>query len=370
MILLFFISIGLSIGYIYLLQWITEGWGACESYKHTGENVKVSIIIAARNEEKYIVDCLSSIFKNSYPEKLLEIIVVDDQSEDQTVAIIKEKYPQVTLLSTVKNIGKKAAIELAAKYATGELLIFTDADCTVPDTWVATMVSNYDSDLVSFIAAPVQIDLEDTCLSRFQYLDVAATMAVTANGIHRQSYYSANGANMAVNREQFLQLYEVRRDAEIASGDDMFTIQYLAKKDPNKITYVRSLEATVTTKGEKTIADLISQRKRWAGKSRHYPEKNIVLVQGYVFLLVALMVFNAVFGLFTDGFGVFIALLMLFIKVTMDYLFLSHICQHYEKEEATKKYLISAASYNIYILFAGLVAILPGKYVWKGRSLK
>ena len=156
---------------------------------------------------------------------------------------------------------------------------------------------------------------------------------------------------------------------KLASGDDIFTIQYLAKQDPSKITFIRSLDATVTTKGEKTLIDLISQRKRWAGKSRHYPEKNIVLVQGYVFLLVALMLFNLFFGLLTNGFGVFIAVLMLFIKVTMDYLFLSHLCKHYRKEEATKKYLISAASYNLYILFAGLVAMFPGKYDWKGRSL-
>ena len=370
MILLFFISIGLTIGYIYLLQWITEGWEACGSYKGENTSTKVSIIIAARNEEAYIANCLSSIYQNKYTQDLLEVIVVDDQSEDRTAAIVKEKFPQVTLLNTEKNQGKKAAIQMAANHAQGELLMFTDADCVVPDTWIETLVSNYDPELVSFIAAPVQIDLEDSSLSRFQYLDVAATMAVTANGIQRKSYYSANGANMAVNREIFLELYMIRQDGDIASGDDMFTIQYLAKQNPSKIIFVRSLDATVTSKGEETLSDLVSQRKRWAGKSRHYPEKNIVLVQGYVFLLVVLMLFNVVFGLFTDGFRVFIAVLMLFIKVTMDYLFLSHLCKHYGKQEATKNYLISAASYNLYILFAGLIAMLPGKYDWKGRSVK
>ncbi len=369
MILLFFISIGLSIGYIFLLQWITEGWEVFIPYKGGNPSTKVSIIIAARNEEANIVNCLSSIYKNKYPQDLLEIIVVDDQSQDRTAAIVKEQFPQVTLLYTIKNQGKKAAIQLAANRAQGELLMFTDADCIVPEKWLDTLVSNYNPELVNFIAAPVQIDLEDTNLSRFQYLDVAATMAVTANGILRKSYYSANGANMAVNRKIFLELYSSRLDGEIASGDDMFTIQYLAKQDPSKITFVRSLDATVTTKGEETLSDLLSQRKRWAGKSRHYPEKNIVLVQGYVFLLVALMLFNLVFGFLTNGTAVFIAVLMLFIKITMDYLFLSHLCKHNRKEEATKKYIISAAFYNLYILFAGLVAMFPRKYDWKGRSL-
>jgi len=370
MILVFFISIGLSIGYIYLLQWITDGWEAIGSYKSENFPVKVSIIVAARNEESSISDCLSSIFNNHYSENLLEVIVVDDQSEDRTSEIVKSQFPQVKLLRTNSKKGKKAAIQLAANQAVGELLLFTDADCTVPSKWIETIVANYDPELIDFIAAPIQIDLEDTNLSRFQYLDVAATMAVTANGIHRKSYYSANGANMAVNRLKFLDLYQIRKDDDIASGDDMFTIQYLAKQDPSKIIFVRSLDATVITKGEENLMGLISQRRRWAGKSRHYPEKNIILVQGYVFLLVSAILGNIVLGLMTDGLGVFTAVMMLFIKVTMDYLFLSHLCKFYGKKEATKKYLISAASYNVYILLAGLVAILPGKYVWKGRSVR
>ena len=112
MILLFFISIGLSIGYIFLLQWITEGWEVFIPYKGGNPSTKVSIIIATRNEEANIVNCLSSIYKNKYPQDLLEIIVVDDQSQDRTAAIVKEQFPQVTLLYTIKNQGKKAAIQL------------------------------------------------------------------------------------------------------------------------------------------------------------------------------------------------------------------------------------------------------------------
>jgi len=194
-------------------------------------------------------------------------------------------------------------------------------------------------------------------------------MAVTANGIFRKSYYSANGANMAVNREEFIKLYGIRKDSDIASGDDMFTIQYLAKQDSSRIIFLRSLNAMVTTKGESSFGNLVAQRKRWAGKSRHYPEKNIVLVQSYVFLLVLMIFFNLVFGLMTDGLGVFTAVMMLFIKITMDYLFLSHLCTYYKQEEATKKFLISAASYNVYILLAGFVALFPSKYIWKGRSI-
>lgn len=370
MILIFFISIGLSVGYIYLLQWIIEGWDATGSYKIDDAKTKVSVIIAARNESLFIAECLESIYKNDYPQNLFEVIVVDDHSEDKTSAIIMEEFPQVRLLSNKNGYGKKYAIELASRNADGNLLLFTDADCLVPPQWISTMVANYNSNDIDFLAAPIQIQLKDSYLSRFQFLDVVATMAVTANGIQRKKYYSANGANMAVNKTKFLELYEVRQDAKIPSGDDMFTIQYLAKQDPSKISFVRALDATVTTKGEETLKELISQRKRWAGKSKHYPEKNILLVQGYVFGLVFVILANFIFGLATDGLGVFTAIMMLFIKVTMDYLFLNYLCKYFEKEEATKKFLISAASYNVYILFAGIIALLPGEYIWKGRNVK
>ena len=135
--------LGYPIGYIFLLQWITEGWEVFIPYKGGNPSTKVSIIIAARNEEANIANCLSSIYKNKYPQDLLEIIVVDDQSQDRTAAIVKEQFPQVTLLYTIKNQGKKAAIQLAANRSQGELLMFTDADCIVPEKWLDTLVSNF-----------------------------------------------------------------------------------------------------------------------------------------------------------------------------------------------------------------------------------
>ena len=52
-------------------------------------NLKVSIIIPCRNEEKFIGECLDSIIANDYPEDKLEILVVDGLSEDRTREIIK-----------------------------------------------------------------------------------------------------------------------------------------------------------------------------------------------------------------------------------------------------------------------------------------
>lgn len=353
-------------------MWITDGWDAL-SFHDTEViiyDTKVSIIIAARNEEKYISDCLTSILNNCYPSDLLEVIVVDDLSTDNTFKIVAKNFPTVNLLQTSsENTGKKSAIKLASKHATGDLLIFTDADCIVTSEWIANLVRVYVTTPAKFIAAPIQIALGDDWLSRFQFLDVSATMAVTGAGIYYQKFYAANGANMAVDKNAFLALYDIRKDEHLASGDDMFAIQYLATQNVNNIHFLKSNSATVTTKGESTLSDFIVQRKRWAGKSKHYPTKGILYIQGFVFLFVALITLNIIFGMLTNGFGIFIAALMIFIKVIIDYLFLSKIVKFFNQQEALKNYLLSALIYNIYILWAGAVAMIPTSYNWKDRSV-
>lgn len=369
--IIFFASIALSIGYIYLLLWITNGWE--KSYEYIDTNiakVPVSIIIAARNESQNIRACLDSIKALSYPTKDLEVIIVDDQSDDDTAQIIKKEYPQFTLLHTSKNqTGKKAAIKLASTKASGEWLVFTDADCTVPKHWIQALLSN-NKDHIKMVCAPIRIQGDENLISRFQALDNMATMAATANGINRKKYYSANGANMAIKRTTFLDLYQYRNDENIASGDDMFAIQSLAQHEANSIAYTKNSYAIVTTGAEKYWSGLYQQRKRWASKSQQYPDKNLLLVQGYVFVLVSVMLLHIILTFFGYGLSPFILAIMLALKLTMDYLFLNKLSEEFGDTESTKKFIISGLCYNIYILWAAWQAILPSSYKWKGRDQK
>ncbi|MDW8465020.1 MAG: glycosyltransferase [Chloroherpetonaceae bacterium] len=101
---------------------------------------RISVVVAARNEEKNIAACLQSLVALDYPKEQLEIIVADDRSQDRTADIIKQyaaQYPFVKYLlveeSAIK--GKGNAIHQAAVQATGEFILMTDADCVVKPTW-------------------------------------------------------------------------------------------------------------------------------------------------------------------------------------------------------------------------------------------
>jgi cellulose synthase/poly-beta-1,6-N-acetylglucosamine synthase-like glycosyltransferase len=98
--------------------------------------LKISIIIATRNNEQTIGECLKAIFELNYPRECVEVIVVDGCSKDATVQIA-EKYP-VKVVSTPLNAP--AAYNCAMKIAGNDILGFVDSDAKVEKEWVNKLV--------------------------------------------------------------------------------------------------------------------------------------------------------------------------------------------------------------------------------------
>lgn len=96
----------------------------------------VSIIIATYNEEKYIAMCLKSLMNQDYTP--LEIIVVDDGSQDNTTNIVRE-FPQITLIETPHN-GTAIARNTAVKKTSGEILVFLDMDMEFEPSFITNLI--------------------------------------------------------------------------------------------------------------------------------------------------------------------------------------------------------------------------------------
>jgi glycosyltransferase involved in cell wall biosynthesis len=80
--------------------------------------IKVSVLIAARNEEKNIEKLLQSIYNQTFPKELYEVIIVDDHSEDDTKKIVNNfinNYKDINIrLLEAESEGKKKAISQRA----------------------------------------------------------------------------------------------------------------------------------------------------------------------------------------------------------------------------------------------------------------
>ncbi len=99
-----------------------------------------SIVVAAYNAEASIADCVRSLLELRYPRDLFEIIVVDNGSRDGTAAILASFGGAITVIEEPLR-GRAAARNAGIRYARGEVIAFTDTDCTVDPDWLAALVA-------------------------------------------------------------------------------------------------------------------------------------------------------------------------------------------------------------------------------------
>ncbi|MBU1120666.1 glycosyltransferase family 2 protein, partial [Candidatus Micrarchaeota archaeon] len=131
----------------------------------------ISVIIPTFNAEKTIKDCINSILKQKINEEI-ELIVVDDGSNDRTREIVKSFGGKAKLIEQ-KHKGPAAARNNGAKNAKGEIILFTDSDCVVGENWVDEMSKplkekeavgvqgSYKTEQKELIARFIQIEIEE-----------------------------------------------------------------------------------------------------------------------------------------------------------------------------------------------------------------
>ena len=109
----------------------------------------VSAIVAARNEETTLPHCLDALAGQDY-QGAFEVIVVDDRSRDRTWDLIAAKAATWPVLKGVQagpdgrfKCPKKSALAEGIEASSGEILLFTDADCRPPADWVRSMVAHF-----------------------------------------------------------------------------------------------------------------------------------------------------------------------------------------------------------------------------------
>lgn len=110
---------------------------------------RVSILVAARDEEAALPRCLASLRQLNYPAELLEILVGDDASTDRTAAVAAAamagfagQFRVVPITETLGQArGKANVLAHLAKLATTDFFFITDADISLPGTWVGAMLA-------------------------------------------------------------------------------------------------------------------------------------------------------------------------------------------------------------------------------------
>ncbi|MBT8363718.1 MAG: glycosyltransferase family 2 protein [Deltaproteobacteria bacterium] len=110
------------------------------SSKHDRKYPPVSVIILTFNGGEYISQLLQSLENQTYPGDLVEIIVVDNASTDDTVGIIQRSHPSVNLVLLKKNIGFAAGNNKGLRFASHDILVFLNQDTVCHSEFLISLV--------------------------------------------------------------------------------------------------------------------------------------------------------------------------------------------------------------------------------------
>lgn len=379
------ISLILFFIYVVLMLMYSSGWHRQAIYngKNSTAPVSVTVIIPARNEAHNIGPCVQSILDNNFPPALLEIIVIDDFSTDNTAetaeALLTGNRGKVLRLKEYLskderlNSYKKKALEIAISEAKGQLIITTDADCMVPPGWLQQITGLQEQQNAVFIAAPVSFTPgnpkgKKDLLYYFQSLDFMTMQGITAASVNMNLGNMCNGANLAFSKAAFDQVGGYKGIDHIASGDDMLLMHKMQQQFRNGICYLKSKAAIVDTAAQPTWQDFLNQRIRWSSKADKYDDKKLTLILIFIYLFNVSFIALIIAGFFNSSYWLWM-LGILFAKTGIELVFLVPVARFYGKLRELLYFPLLQPLHILYIITAGFLGKF-GSYQWKGRKVK
>lgn len=249
-------------------------------------NPKVSIIVASRNEELNIESCIKSLILQTYPNNKIEIILVNDESEDLTLQIMEKyekQYENIHIISTYLEDsdvrGKARALAQGIDSATGEIILLTDADCTAHKEWVSSIIS-YFNDGVDIVGGFTVIK-GSNIFSCVQQLDWIHLQTMSSSGMALGYPLGIIGNNFSFKKECY-DAVGGYRGIPFTVTEDFALFEEMRKKNYNGI-YPCLTEASITTLPCNSLMSVMRQKQRWSRGGSKMDS------HGYIVLFIAFM---------------------------------------------------------------------------------
>jgi len=248
---------------------------------------KISVVIPARNEAENLPNLFNTLENQTVSN--FEIVLVDDRSDDSTHSVMlnfQSKYPdRVKVVRNKKTFygknPKQMVLDLGAKNAEGEILLFTDADCSVPDTWVESMSENYSDDKTGMVFGAVTTGSGKGMLANFQRFDHILRYHYTAACAGLKNPTGGFGNNLSI-RAKALSDIGGFADIEFSVTEDAQLIARVRNSGKWEIKALSSWDSTVFTKPVVSWKELFIQELRWSTGAVHAPDWEAQAGYGFV----------------------------------------------------------------------------------------
>jgi cellulose synthase/poly-beta-1,6-N-acetylglucosamine synthase-like glycosyltransferase len=354
----------------YLFQLITYSIGVFRSYNEKTYDFtpKVSVIIAARNEENNIGDCLMSLSKVNYPKDKLQVIIVNDHSEDSTQEIIdqyKNCFPDfISFIPEIRGwhlIGKTNAIAQGIEASNGEIIITSDADCTFKTTWIKDLVKYYD-DRTGIVCGFTYVEHKNT-FEGMQSLDWVYLLTVASGSFGLKIPLACVGNNMSFRRKAYDEVGGYK-SLKFSITEDFALLQGVVKTKKWKCKYPFETGNLALSKACSTYDEIFRQKKRWGTGGKKAPFIGFILMTAG-FLISGLSI--AVPFLPTT---LYYKALIIGTKFGLDFLFLIFSMKEFKLFKLYRYFLIFEIYYTTYVVMLPFLVFINRKVIWKGRVYK
>jgi len=348
----------LILPYFFLLINIYRNLSKIRSFNASNDpSIYVSVIVACRNEQDNLPVLLSFIEDQDYPVELFEVIIVDDNSTDNTFEIASGKTGQINIIAVKNNgDGKKQAIRTGISHSSGNLIITTDADCRMGSKWIRTVAAFYNNYKPDMIISPVKLVDHPGFFGRFQELEYMSLQGITAGSLLSGNETMCNGANLAFTKETYNNNVD-NTHLEIASGDDIFLLHSLKKEANSNIAWLESEYAIVTTASSSSIGLYMKQRRRWISKVKSYDDGYTIILGIVTFIAITVQI-SVLAAAILNPYLIKIFITIFVLKSIPDFLILNNTCRRYGKKSLIRWFFPSQMVYPFYVLGVGIYSLI------------
>ncbi len=322
----------------------------------------IAVLVAARNEANNLPHCLDSLTSLDYPAHLIEIWVGNDQSDDNTEAVIDQytrQFPQVKKLNITQTLGsakgKANVLAQLAHQSEASIFLITDADIQVKPQWAKTMVL-FLGDNIGIVSGTTVVN-HTGYLSPMQQMDWLYFMGLLLNFNRFNIPSTAVGNNMAISRKAYFSTggYE---QLPFSVTEDYKLFKAVRQKGWKTINMLHPDAVNVSAPAP-DFNTLMNQRKRWLTGAKELP-------------LYWWVIFG-IFGLFIPAIVLVFALNPLFAMA----LYAAKFCLQsltllvQQKQLNLKTTLLQLVIYEVYTIMLTLLTacyfLTPKKLNWKNR---
>ncbi|MEN8187291.1 MAG: glycosyltransferase [Bacteroidota bacterium] len=320
------------------------------------KSTPVSLIICAKNEEQNLTSFLPLISEQDYSE--FEIVLVNDDSDDQTLKVMQEFKSKMVKLPNISDIiildlpkhqnkGKKYALTQGIKATNHQYLLVTDADCKpVSKEWISTMSAYFSNEKTIVLGYSPYKKIKNSFLNKLIRFETLLTAIQYFSYAKAGIPYMGVGRNMAFHKNEFNKVDGFKKHNHIASGDDDLFIAAAASKINTAICFEK--KSFTESLPNTSFINWFQQKRRHISTATHYKKIHQFLLGLFFssqFLFWTLAIFLVIFQI-----NIQITLLLIGIRFIAWFLTVSSSAKKLDETDL----LIFAPFFEISLIFTQL----------------